>query len=57
MTLDLSTNARKLIIESPAGEELATFAEWLYAERNVELHISGGTGTSLKTCPAPIDPA
>jgi hypothetical protein len=33
MTLDLSTNARKLIIRSAAGEELAAFAEWLSAER------------------------
>ncbi len=33
MTLDLSTNARKLIADSPAGEELAAFAVWLHAER------------------------
>jgi hypothetical protein len=33
MTLQLSTNTRKLIIHSAAGEELAMFAEWLHAER------------------------
>jgi len=32
MTLDLSKTARQLIIHSAAGEELATFAEWLSAD-------------------------
>ena len=43
MTVDLSSNARKLIAESPSGLELADFATWLetqhYTPFVIEQHL------------------
>ena len=43
MTIDLSSNARKLIAESPSGPELADFAAWLaphqYTVFVIEQHL------------------
>ena len=43
MNVELSANARKLVAQSPAGKELAEFADWMAAEKYTpfvtELHL------------------
>ncbi len=62
MTLDLSRNARRLIDDSPAGEELAAFAAWLHAERYttfvIQQHLRrlAFVAPKLSHCPRLIRP-